>query len=298
MLCLEDLVKITERHAEDLATQVASFDIGGKPFDFNSSPHLMGVVNLSKDSWYRESVCLSTISAVERGLTLREQGAALVDLGAESSLLNAARADESLQKSKLLPAVSELSSQGILVSVETYLPAVACACLESGAKVLNITGPEHASKLYKLAAEYDAAIIICHVQGANVRQVADLKLDEDPIPEMSEFFARETDAAAKAGVSRIFVDPGLGFYYSNLQDSGQRVRRQMQTFLHTFRLRRLGWPICHALPHAFEYFKEEVRCAEPFFAVLAALGKTSLFRTHEVPKTRAVLETMGVWKLQ
>ena len=80
-----------------------------------------------------------------------------------------------------------------------------------------------------------------------------------------------------------------------LQDSTARVRHQMTTFLNTFRLRALGFPTCHALPHAFEYFQEEVRCAEPFFAVLAALGKTDLFRTHEVPRIKAVLETMRVW---
>jgi len=69
----------------------------------------------------------------------------------------------------------------------------------------------------------------------------------------------------------------------------------MRTFLNSFRLRELGWPVCHALPHAFECFGEEVRSAEPFFAVLAALGKTDLFRTHEVPRIRAVLETMGLY---
>ena len=74
-----------------------------------------------------------------------------------------------------------------------------------------------------------------------------------------------------------------------------RVRHQMNIFLNSFRLRALGCPICHALPHAFEYFGEEVRCAEPFFAVLAAFGKTNLFRTHEVPRVRAVLETMGAY---
>jgi dihydropteroate synthase len=66
-------------------------------------------------------------------------------------------------------------------------------------------------------------------------------------------------------------------------------------FLNTFRLRTLGFPICNALPHAFEYFREEVRCAEPFFAVLAAIGKTDLFRTHEVARTRGVLETLKVF---
>jgi dihydropteroate synthase len=50
------------------------------------------------------------------------------------------------------------------------------------------------------------------------------------------------------------------------------------------------------LPHAFEFFREEVRCAEPFFAVLGALGGTNLFRTHEVPRTRAVLDTLAIYE--
>jgi dihydropteroate synthase len=50
------------------------------------------------------------------------------------------------------------------------------------------------------------------------------------------------------------------------------------------------------LPHAFECFEDEVRCAEPFFAVMAALGRTDLFRTHEVPKTRAVLQALSLWR--
>jgi hypothetical protein len=69
----------------------------------------------------------------------------------------------------------------------------------------------------------------------------------------------------------------------------------MTVFLNTFRLRTLGFPVCHALPHAFEYFGDEVRSAEPFFAVLAALGKTDLFRTHEVPKTKAVLDVLRLF---
>ena len=101
--------------------------------------------------------------------------------------------------------------------------------------------------------------------------------------------------ATRNGVKKILLDPGLGFYYRNLQDSAVRVRHQMNVFLNTFRLRNLGFPICHALPHAFEYFREEVRCAEQFFAVLAALGKTDLFRTHEVRRVKAVLDTMRIF---
>jgi hypothetical protein len=68
----------------------------------------------------------------------------------------------------------------------------------------------------------------------------------------------------------------------------------MRTLAGTFRLRTLGCPVCHALPHAFDTFGEEVRCAEPFFAVLASLGKTDVFRTHEVSRVKAVLDTMRI----
>ena len=68
----------------------------------------MGVVNLSPDSWYRESVCLSAEAAMRRGKVLAAQGADIVDIGAESTLAHAARADDAAQKSKLIPVIKEL----------------------------------------------------------------------------------------------------------------------------------------------------------------------------------------------
>ena len=292
MLTLEHLAVLAQTHAAELRATVAEFDLAGRHFAFNTQPAVMGVVNLSADSWYRESVCLSADAAIARGRVLHAQGAAIIDMGAESTLAHATRADAAMQNSKLLPVVRTLSAEGILVSVETYNLEVTRACLEAGAKVLNLTGTLGSEDIYRLVAAHEAAVIICYVQGANVREVAEFDLAADPVVLMRDFFARQIDLATRAGVKRIFIDPGLGFYYRNLQDSAVRVRHQMNVFLNTFRLRGLGWPICHALPHAFEYFGEEVRCAEPYFAVLAALGKTDLFRTHEVARTRAVLETM------
>jgi len=179
--------------------------------------------------------------------------------------------------------------------VETYSPAVTRASLAAGANILNLTGTQGSENIFRLVAAHDAAVIICFVAGKNVREVGDLDLQADPIPMLHEFFARQVELAQRCGVEKIFLDPGLGFYYRNLQDSAVRVRHQMNVFLNTFRLRDLGFPICHALPHAFDFFREEVRSAEPFFALLAALGKTDLFRTHEVPRIRAVLETMGIF---
>ena len=298
MLTLEHLSELLANNRSAAASRVKEFSIGDKSFHFNAAdfrPAIMGVVNLSADSWYRESVCLSTDTAIQRGRMLAAQGADIIDVGAESTLAHAARMDDAAQNSKLIPVIRELRAEGVLVSVETYQPAVTRACLEAGANILNLTGTEGSDELFRTVAAYDAAVIICYVQGKNVREVGDFDLSADPIPMMHEFFSRQIEIAQRNGVKRIFIDPGLGFYYRNLQDSAVRVRHQMNVFLNSFRLRTLGFPICNALPHAFEYFGEEVRCAEPFFTVLAALGKTDLVRTHEVPRIKAVLDTMRVY---
>ncbi|HMJ90539.1 MAG TPA: dihydropteroate synthase [Candidatus Acidoferrum sp.] len=295
MLTLETLVELAQRNADALKTNVREFTIGGEAFPWNSCPAVMGVVNLSADSWYRESVCLSAQAAIERGTVLQAQGARIIDIGAESTLAHAVRADDALQASMLLPVIRELRARKILVSAETYSAAVARACLEAGANVLNLTGTTNTEEIFRLAAAHDAAVIVCYVEGEHVRAVSDFNLSSDPIPRMREYFARQLELATRVGLERVVIDPGLGFYYRNLQDSTVRVRHQMSVFLNTFRLRSLGVPVCHALPHAFEFFRDEVRSAEPFFAVLAALGKTDLFRTHEVPRTRAVLETLGTF---
>ncbi len=294
MLSLEYLAGLLERHRPAAQCRVQAFEIAGRLFDGNSGPALMGVVNLSPDSWYRESVCLSADAALRRACVLHEQGAEVIDIGAESSLAHAARVDAAGQNSRMLPVIRAVREQGILVSVETYEPSVAQACLDAGANILNLTGAQAGPELYRVVADHEAAVIICYVQGPNVRDVGDFSFSGDPVEMMFEFFANQVELATSNGVRRIFIDPGLGFYYRNLQDSALRVRHQVEVFLNTFRLRTLGWPTCHALPHAFEYFGEEVRCAEPFFAVLAALGKTDLFRTHEVPKVKAVLDTLRV----
>lgn len=291
MLTLQHIAEIAQTHSGELRRPVASFRL--RETHFGEEPALMGVVNLSPDSWYRESVCLSAEAAIARARRLSCEGARLIDLGAESTLPQAALVDEATQQSLLLPLLRALSSEGILASVETYHPSVARACLEAGASVLNLTRTAGTEEFYRMVADHEAGVIICYIHDADtVRDAGELSLSDDPVVPLREYFARQIDLATAAGVSRIWLDPGMGFYYHNLPDGPARVRHQMHSLLHTFRLRSLGWPVCHALPHAFHTFGEEVRTAESFFAVLALLGQTGLLRTHEVAKVRAVLRTM------
>ena len=294
MLSLEHLAELAQKYASDLTARTAEFTLRGHSFSSANGPHLMGVINLSPDSWYRESVVTGTDAALARVQRLQAEGAHLIDLGAESTLAHAARADTQQQIQTLLPILEPLSRAGALISVETYQPEVARRCLEAGAAVLNLTGTRPSDEVYRMVAEHRAGVILCYVQGNNVREVGDFTPSTDHTQTLLDYFRTEIDRAVQAGVHAIWIDPGMGFYYRNLQDSSARIRYQAETFLNSFRLRKLGWPVCHALPHAFEFFQDEVRSAEPLFAVLALLGKTDLLRTHEIPKVRAVARTLGI----
>src|SRR5205823_6430789 len=116
MLTLEQLAELVDKNRAAAQARVKEFSIGGQHFAFNSQPAIMGVINLSPDSWYRESVCLSAENAIRRGCVMHEQGARIVDVGAESTLANAARVDDMGQSSKLLPVIKGLRAANILVS--------------------------------------------------------------------------------------------------------------------------------------------------------------------------------------
>ena len=220
------------------------------------------------------------------------QGADLIDIGAESSTAKAARVNAQDQIRALVPVIEELTAEGIPVSAETYKPEVVKACLQAGAKVLNFTGNEFEDEILDLASEFNATVVVCYVGGANVREITDLNLDTDPIPALAAYFEKRIESALSHGVINIVIDPGMGFYYGNLVDPLTRVKHQTNVILNSFRLRELGYPICQALPHAFELFEDEFRTAESFFAVIASIGGVNLIRTHEIARVRPVLQAM------
>lgn len=290
------IARLLEAHGASLDYPVKSFQLGAQRFDFARHRYLTGVINLSPDSWYRESVCTDTASAIARGKQLVADGAHLVDIGAESSLPDAERIDVKGQLARLLPVVDGLVEADVLVSVESYHPEVLDACGARGARVFNVTGMREADAIFEVAAKHDAGLILCHVEGDNVREVSDLRHVGDLIPHLVETFGELIRRMEAKGVSKAFVDPGLGFYYKNLEDGGLRIRHQLDTFLETFRLAELGYPTFNIVPHAPQIFGEdERRQAEPFFSVLALLGGTHMIRTHEVRRLARVLKVMEMY---
>lgn len=297
MLNLKYIKDVLDRYGDALEFPASVMEMGGRVFDFAKSPALMGVINLSTDSAYTESICHTPEQAIARGKALMAAGADMVDLGAESSLPQAARISPSEQIEKLVPVVQGLAETGLLVSVESYYPEVLEKCAKAGAAVFNLTGAREEEAVFDLAAKYDAAIVLCYVQGQTVRDVNSYAFAEDMMGEMESHFKERIARAERLGANKLILDPGLGFYYRNMEDGNLRVNHQLQVFLHTFRLRSLGYPTLNILPHAPEFFKETFRrSAEPFFAFPALLGGSDIIRTHEVEAVSRVRAVMTAFK--
>jgi dihydropteroate synthase len=290
MISLSALAALHSEYADDLARTVEPVSVAGVTIG-GAEPVLMGTVNLSRDSTYRESIAVSTEAAIRMARTQVAQGAPIVDLGAESSNAGTAVVDAAHQRATLLPVVDALAGECV-VSVETYHPEVVEACLAAGARILNLTGRDREDEMLAAAASYGAAVILCFCEPGDVRSPASAPTDVDALPYLIDHFKPRIEHARSLGVEQVVIDPGLGFYYGNLLEPEVRARHQAAVLSQCFRLRTLGVPVCNALPHAFDLFEDEFRKAEGFFATLARLGGTDLFRTHEVGHVRAVLRAM------
>lgn len=292
MIDLQLLARLSAEHAPALDHPVATVRIAGVEHDLDAKPMLMGVLNLSRDSTYRESVAVGVDSALRRARTMVAQGAGLIDVGAEATSPRASLVGAAEQSRALVPVIETLAGEGIATSVEAYHLPVLADCLRAGARVVNLTGTQDLPRILELAGEHDAAVVLCYLPGATVREVSASAPQADPYPALLDHFAARIEQAGSFGVTEVILDPGLGFSFEVDADPLSRARRQAAGLLGSFRLRELGRPLCQSLPHAFDLFEEEFRTAEGFFAVLARLARVNVLRTHEVARVAAVLRAM------
>ncbi|HJQ05725.1 MAG TPA: dihydropteroate synthase [Nocardioides sp.] len=292
MITLAELARLASAYAEDLDQPVAPFTVAGRSYDTDREPVLMGVVNLSRDSTYRESIAVSPETAVRKARIQAAQGAHFIDIGAESSRATATAVTAEDQVRSVVPVIEQLAADSIATSIEGYDPTVVRAGLKAGASVVNLTGSHVDEEMFELAAEYDAGLVLCHVLGPHARALDGSDVEADPVPRMLDTFGERIARARELGATSIAVDPGLGFGF-RLADQRSRAQYQAASLLNTFRLRRLGVPVCHAMPHAFDVFEDQFRSGEGFFTVLAHLGRTGIYRVHEVPRVRAVLDALA-----
>ncbi|PVB60085.1 dihydropteroate synthase [Labrenzia sp. 011] len=288
MISADRLLPLWLKYRDALDAPIRTFEFPKFGRRFEDRTYQMGVLNLSADSSYRETVCHTFEAALYRGRRMTLEGAAMVDIGAESTGEAADLVAAERQIDRMRPVVRALAEEGILVSVETYYPEVGIALLEAGAGVVNLTGRVDDRAFFEAVASHQAGVVMCYTPGENARS-------KDTLPPVTEifdhqlaFFRERIALATDAGVERLWVDPGFGFAL-HLPDGPDRIRYQTDSILQSFRLRELGWPVTVQLTGAVYLFRDEVRVAQTSAATLAVMSKANLVRSHEVPRVQPVL---------
>ncbi|MBI4730119.1 MAG: dihydropteroate synthase [Acidobacteria bacterium] len=200
--------------------------------------HVMGIVNVTPDSFSDGGRFGSPAAAVEHGLALAEEGADILDVGGESTRPGADRVDAAEEIRRVIPVVEGLAAKTpVPVSIDTTKAAVARAALDAGARILNdVSAGRFDSEILPLAAERGAPVVLMHMKGEPRTMQRD-PVYADVVGEVAAFLDERAAAARAAGVAedRILLDPGFGF--------GKTREHNLVLLARLRELRCLGYPV-------------------------------------------------------
>ncbi len=176
-------------------------------------PVVMGILNVTPDSFSDGSLYAGVDAALERAALMEAEGAAIVDVGGESTRPGAAAVDESTEIARVVPVIEGIAAASdIAISIDTSKPKVMAAAVKAGACIVNDVYALRAPGARAWAAESGVGVCLMHMQG-EPRTMQDHPHYEDVVAEVSEFLTHEREECIRSGVARdaIALDPGLGF---------------------------------------------------------------------------------------
>jgi dihydropteroate synthase len=200
------------------------------------APKLMGVVNVTPDSFSDGGLYLDPDAALAHGRELVAQGADILDIGGESTRPGAEEVDEAEELRRVEPVVAGLAGTAT-VSIDTSKAAVAEVALDAGASIVNdVTGLRRDREIGVLCGERGAGLVLMHMRG-DPRSMQENPVYDDVVDEVKAFLAERTEAAVAAGVEeeRIWLDPGIGF--------GKTLEHNLELLRRLGELRELGRPL-------------------------------------------------------
>lgn len=193
----------------------------GKKLDLSSRTHLMGILNVTPDSFSDGGRFFKSEDAVRQGMKMAEEGADLIDVGGESTRPGSNPLPKEEELSRVIPVIRSLVKKtDIPISIDTYKADVARRALDAGAQMINdISALRFDPEMKKVVREFQVPVVLMHIKGTPKNMQKDPSY-EDVIAEITEYLKQSIEIARDVGINRdkIIIDPGIGFG-KRLQDN-------------------------------------------------------------------------------
>lgn len=206
-------------------------------FDRNASPLVMGILNITPDSFFDGGKYTTEQAWFEQTRQMIDDGADLIDIGAYSSRPGAKDISEQEESERLIPAVLSVRKAfpDVLISVDTFRAAIAEKAVASGANIINdISGGTIDENMFSVVAKLDVPYVLMHIQGTPQTMQIDPQY-KDVVSEVSFYFSEKLEILKKLGVKRVILDPGFGF--------GKTVEHNLKLLENLKEFERFGCPI-------------------------------------------------------
>ena len=250
------------------------WQIAGRKIDLSRRGIIMGVLNVTPDSFSDGGNYFSSEKAVERGLQMAAEGAAIIDVGGESTRPRSEPISTDEELRRVIPVVEQLHKKlDVFVSIDTSKAEVAKAALDSGANIVNdVTGGRGDPGMMPLIAKQKAAFIIMHMQGTpKTMQVAPRY--DDVVAEVADFFRQQSACALECGVDLMSIafDPGIGF--------GKTVEHNLELLGNLERLRVHGRPLVVGVSRK-SFLSKLIGSSAVENRLAPTVAMTAVLRTH------------------
>ncbi|MZG31257.1 MAG: dihydropteroate synthase [Nitrospinae bacterium] len=263
-----------------------------EPFSFPQNKTLvMGIINLSHDSFYEKSRYKTVEQAIRAAESMLEEGADILDIGAESSRPGSVPISPQEESKRLLPVLSQLVKvANVPISVDTYKPVVAQQVLQEGASIINdITGLQKYEEMAQTISRFKAGVILMHMQGSP-ESMQENPQYRDVLKEVLEYLRQSISIAVSAGIVRenIAVDPGIGF--------GKTDSHNLTLLNNINCFNELGQPVLlgvsrkSIIGNILDTPAEERLEGSLAAAVSGVMRGVSIVRTHDVLATRRAIK--------
>lgn len=263
---------------------------------------VVGVVNVTDDSFSDGGRYLCAASAIAHGLALSADGAGIIDVGGESTRPGATRIDPAIESARIVPVVKELVAQGLTVSIDTMHAEVARVALQNGAQIVNdVSGGRADAAMAPLIAEAGVPWVLMHWRSVSSDQPHRAPQYRDVVADVRAELLAAVDDAVAAGVdpANLIIDPGLGFAktgqhnWALLHGLPELVATGIPVLVGASRKRFLGTLL--AGPDGSPRPPDGRETATAVISALAALHGVWGVRVHDVRASVDALKVVGAW---